>query len=315
MMLLFAFLAVIVGLSLLTYGADRLIIGACVLARRAKVSEAVVGATIVAGGTSLPELVASLVSALDNQFGLSVGNVVGSNIFNIGAILGPVALIAPLVVAKMIARFDWWVMAVITFIFCVIAVLFGSLSSWFCGGFFIAWLFYIAWSVRSGHGAEEATLERPESMALPLAFLWIVAGIALLAGGGYLLVWGAVRLAQAAGVSDAIIGLTIVAAGTSMPELVTSLLAARRGQHQIAVANIVGSNTFNLMLVIGVTGLFGRLPIAEEILHRDIWWMMGFALLLPFLWGRKLVLSRLAGGILLGGYLVYLGILIRSAVR
>jgi cation:H+ antiporter len=152
-------------------------------------------------------------------------------------------------------------------------------------------------------------------MSPTMMTLWLVTGIALLTGGGWLLVWGSVELARSAGISDAIIGLTIVAAGTSAPELVTSLMAAKRGQHQIAVANIVGSNTFNILLILGATGLLGTLPVAEEILHRDLWWMLGFSLLLPLAWGLgRRVIGRLAGSLLLTGYLIYLAILIRAVL-
>jgi cation:H+ antiporter len=306
--------AVVLGLVLLTLGADRLILAACALARRAKVSEAVIGATIVAGGTSMPELVASISGALSGQYGLAVGNVVGSNSFNVGAILGPVALIAPLAVAPVIARRDWTVMAVVSAICVGAALAFGAFPRWLCAGFLAAWVGYVVWAVR--HGGEEAAAEdAPERpLGLAAAIGWSLVGMALLTAGGKALVWGAVGLASSAGISDAVIGLTIVAAGTSAPELVTSLVAARRGMHQIAVANIVGSNTFNILLILGVTGLFGTLPVADEILRRDLWWMLGFALVLPLLWWRNLRLGRTAGAILLGGYLLYLGILLADAL-
>jgi len=315
MTILLAIGAVIAGLALLTWGADRLILGACAVARRARLSEAVIGATIVAGGTSMPELVASISGALAGQYGLAVGNVVGSNSFNVGAILGLVALVAPMAVAPAIARRDWWFMAAVTIACCAVAIGLGSIPTWAAGVFLAVWLAYVWWSVRSGHGAEEAAEHPGAPIAPAVALLWIALGVALLSGGGWVLVWGSVELARAAGVSDAIIGLTIVAAGTSAPELVTSLLAARRGQHQIAVANIVGSNIFNILLILGVTGLCGSLPVAEEILRRDLWWMLGFSLILPLLWGRRLVIGRVAGSLLLAGYLAYLGLLIASALR
>lgn len=312
---LLALLAVAGGLALLTVGADRLIDAAVAIARRLRLPEAVIGATIVAGGTSMPELVASVGGALGGQYGLAVGNVVGSNSFNVGVILGLVALIAPLQVAPAIARFDWPIMAVVSIASCAIALALGFFPLWACGAFLAVWLGYIAWSVRSGHGTEEAGEAPVTAMSPAMMALWLIAGVALLSGGGWLLVWGSVELARSVGISDAIIGLTIVAAGTSAPELVTSLMAAKRGQHQIAVANIVGSNTFNILLILGVTGLFGTLPVAEEILHRDLWWMLGFSLLLPLAWGfGRRVIGRLAGGLLLAGYLVYLATLIRAVL-
>ena len=315
MSVLLALLAVAGGLALLTVGADRLIDAAVAIARRLRLPEAVIGATIVAGGTSMPELVASVGGALGGQYGLAVGNVVGSNSFNVGVILGLVALIAPLQVAPAIARFDWPIMAAVSIACCAIALGFGVFPQWACAAFLASWLGYIVWSVRSGHGTEGAAEEPVTAMSPAMTVLWLTAGIAMLSGGGWLLVWGSVELARSAGISDAIIGLTIVAAGTSAPELVTSLMAARRGQHQIAVANIVGSNTFNILLILGVTGLFGTLPVAEEILRRDLWWMLGFSLLLPLAWGfGRRVIGRLGGGMLLAGYLVYLALLIRAVM-
>jgi cation:H+ antiporter len=315
MPLLLALFAVAGGLVLLTIGADRLIAAAVAIARRLRLPEAVIGATIVAGGTSMPELVASVGGALGGQYGLAVGNVVGSNNFNVGVILGLVALIAPMQVAPAIARFDWTIMAIVSIAAAAVAFSCGIFPLWACGTFLAVWLGYIVWSVRSGHGAEEADEVTVSAMSPAWMVLWLVAGIAMLSGGGWLLVWGSVELARAAGISDAIIGLTIVAAGTSAPELVTSLMAARRGQHQIAVANIVGSNTFNILLILGVTGLFGTLPVADEILRRDLWWMLGFSLLLPLAWGfGRRTIGRLGGGLLLAGYLVYLAILLRAVL-
>ncbi|MCK6488931.1 MAG: calcium/sodium antiporter [Planctomycetes bacterium] len=315
MAVLLALIAVAGGLALLTYGADRLIVAAVAIARRLRLPEAVIGATIVAGGTSMPELVASVSGALGGQYGLAVGNVVGSNIFNVGVILALVALVAPLQVAPGIARFDWPFMAAVSAACGAIALVAGVFPQWACCLFLAVWLGYIIWSVRSGHGTEEAAEEPAVARSPAMIALSLVAGIAMLSGGGWLLVWGSVDLARSAGISDAIIGLTIVAAGTSAPELVTSLMAAKRGQHQIAVANIVGSNTFNILLILGLTGLFGTLPVADEILHRDLWWMVGISLLLPLAWGfgRRLI-GRLGGGLLLAGYLVYLAILLRAVL-
>ncbi len=315
MPVVFALLAVVVGLILLTVGADRLIGAAVAIARRFRLPEAVIGATFVAGGTSMPELVASLGGALGGQYGLAVGNVVGSNSFNIGVILGLVALITPMQVAPAIARFDWPFMAVTSIACCAIAAGLSVFSLWACCIFLVVWLGYVVYAVRSGPGLDEATEESVATMTPSMMVLWLVVGIALLTGGGWLLVWGSVELARAAGISDAIIGLTIVAAGTSAPELVTSLMAAKRGQHQIAVANIVGSNTFNILLILGITGLFGTLPVANEIVHRDLWWMLGFSLLMPVAWGlRRRVIGRLGGGLMLAAYLVYVGVLIRAVL-
>jgi cation:H+ antiporter len=310
--ILLAISAVVGGLVLLGWGADRLILGACGLARRARLSEAVIGATIVAGGTSMPELVASVSGALAGQYGMAVGNVVGSNIFNVAAILGAVALVAPMLVARDIARRDWWVMAGVTAVFCAAVVAVGAITWWLAALSLLLFAAYVGWSLRTGgHDGEDGDPTPIPPVASGLG--WIALGVLLLAGGGQALVWGAAGLATMAGVSDAVIGLTVVAAGTSAPELVTSLVAARRGQHHLAVANIIGSNTFNLLFILGVTGLFGTLPVAAEILHRDLWVMLAVALVLPLAWGfGALRIGRVAGGFLLAGYLVYLGFLLRT---
>ncbi len=315
MSILLALLTICGGLVLLIGGADRLIAGAVGLARRARLSEAVIGATIVAGGTSAPELVASVSGALAGQYGLAVGNVVGSNSFNIGFILGLVALIAPMAVARDIARRDVWVMVVVSIGLVGVCQWPGSLSWAIALPFLAAWAAYVVWGIHHSRRTQPAGDDAvPAAPAAPAwaSVGWVAAGIALLTGGGWLLVHGSVDLARMAGIGDAIIGLTIVAAGTSAPELVTSLLAARRGQHQIAVANIVGSNTFNILFILGITGLLGTLPVAEEIRHRDGWVMLAFALLLPLVWWRTMVIGRIGGSVLLAGYLAYLGVLITA---
>jgi cation:H+ antiporter len=309
--LLIAIGALLGGLVLLSFGADRLIAGATGLARRARLSEAVIGATIVAAGTSMPEMVASVSGAWAGQFGLAVGNVVGSNSFNIGLILGLIALIAPMTVATVIARRDVWVMLAATAAICAIALICGAIPRPAAAGLLLAFVGYVVWSLRQDPGGQDA--DGPTT-GIGRSVAFTVIGIVLLTLGGAALVHGAVALAKTAGISDAVIGLTIVAAGTSAPELITSLLAARRGQHQIAVANIVGSNTFNILGILGVTGLFSALPVVPEILQRDLWVMAGFAIALPLAWGRRLLIGRTAGCVLLLGYLTYLGVLLAQTV-
>jgi cation:H+ antiporter len=310
---------VLFGLILLILGADRLILGAVGLARRARISETVIGATIIAAGTSTPELVASLAGAWTGHYGLAVGNVVGSNSFNIGLILGLVGLIAPMAVSQEIMRRDWWVMAATSVLLVGFVISTtaadgsGMLPRWFCALLFGLFIVSVWWSIRSGTSQEEAPHDSPGTGT---SLLWIALGIALLTGGGWLLVKGAVTLASAAGISDTLIGLTIVAAGTSAPELITSLLAARRGQHAIAVANIVGSNTFNILGILGLTGLFGALPVAAPMVRVDLWVMLGFAFVLPLAWGlSRGRIGRNGAAIMLIGYLSYLGWLIADAQR
>ncbi len=314
--------AVIAGLALLTAGADRLIAGAVSIARRLRLSDTVIGATIVAGGTSMPELVASVASAIQGQYGLAVGNVVGSNIFNVGAILGPVGLLAPMAVGAAIRRRDWPIMALVSAVFVGFILLTATtgtdgmrqalLPRWFCLLLLAAFIAYVVWSVRNGHGMDGTPAGQVHG---PIAaVLWTLAGVAGLALGGHLLVWGSVQSATALGISPTVIGLTIVAGGTSAPELVTSLLAARRRHHDIAVANIVGSNTFNLLLILGITGCFGDLPVDPSLLRIDLWAMLAFALVLPLIWGRAGRIGRGGAGILTAGYATYLAWLIIDTI-
>jgi cation:H+ antiporter len=319
---LLALSALVAGLALLILGADRLIVGAVALARRLRLSDAVIGATIVAGGTSMPEMVASLASALQGQYGLAVGNVVGSNSANVGLILGAVGVMAPMAVPADIRRRDWPIMALVSLVFVGFILLTATtggdgvrsamLPRWFCLLFLVGFVAVIAWSVKTGRTSGD--MDEPARHGPGMAVTWVLAGIAGLALGGHLLVWGAVRFATAMGVSQTLIGLTIVAIGTSTPELVTSLLAARRRQHGIAVANIVGSNTFNLLLILGVTGCFGPLPVDPSLLRVDLWVMLAFALVLPLVWTRAGIIGRGGSSLLLTGYLAYLAWLVADAL-
>ena len=316
-------LFVVLGLVLLVAGGEGLVRGASGLALAAKVSPAVVGLTIVAAGTSMPELVVSVQSALGGNVGIAVGNVVGSNIFNIGAILGLAALASPLRVMGNTVRMEWPVMMLAALGLFLLAqdgmmtrvegsVLFAGMIGFIA---YAVWLGRHSTTPEEAEGFEEmvtASFGATGTRALVYNLLAVVFGVALLAGGSSLLVQGAVSIASALGVSDAIIGLTIVAAGTSTPELVTSLVASRRGRDDIAIANVVGSNIFNVLGILGVTAMVQPLAVPEVILARDLWWMLGASiLLLPLMWSGMRV-SRLEGGVLFGGFAVYIALLIRS---
>ncbi len=314
---------VLVGLILLAGGGDLLVRGATSIARMAGLTPAVIGLTVVALGTSLPELVVSVIASIDEQPDLAVGNVVGSNLFNITFILGLAALIARLPIRGSVVKLEWPVM----FLASVVCVGFsrdGTLDRIEAGVFLVSLVVFLAYSVylarREVTAGEQVDLTaevqrltlRNQGRELGLAMAATVGGVAILVLGGKLLVDGAVRLAQVAGLSERVIGLTIVAAGTSAPEVATSLVAAIKKQSDIAVANLIGSNIFNILGILGTAGLIYPLRVTSGMLNHDMVWMVGTALLLfVLMWFRK-TLSRIDGLILLGAYAAYLVGLLRG---
>lgn len=316
-------LLIVAGLALLMGGGEALVRGASGLALIARVTPAVVGLTIVAAGTSMPELVVSTQAALEGSPGLAVGNVVGSNIFNIGAILGLAALVRPLRIQGNTVRLEWPVMMLAAFLLHLLSRD-GSvdrLEGGFLLGGMVAFTAYAVWVGRKATAEVEdaefalvatASFGRVGRAALLFNLAAVVVGIGLLAGGSTALVRGAIGVASGLGVSATVIGLTIVAAGTSTPELVTSLMAARRGQDDIAVGNVVGSNIFNVLGILGTTALIQPLPVPSEIIVRDNWWMMGASLLLFPLMKSGMRINRLEGVGLLTGFCAYMALLIRS---
>jgi cation:H+ antiporter len=311
------------GLAGLVGGGEALVRGASGIALAVRMSPAVIGLTIVAAGTSMPELVVSVQAAFEGVPGLAFGNVVGSNIFNIGAILGITAMVRPLRIAGNTVRLEWPVMMLAAFELHLLAR--DGLLDRLEGGFLlmalIAFMAYAVWVGRNALAPREqqefatpatASFGRTGTTAVLLNLGAVVVAIGLLAAGSTALVHGAVGVARTLGMSDAVIGLTIVAAGTSTPELVTSLMAARRGQDDIAVGNIVGSNIFNVLGIAGTTALIHPLPVPEEIIVRDSWWMLGASLLLFPLMKTGMRVNRLEGAALLTGFTIYMVLLIRA---
>lgn len=316
-------LFVLSGLVLLVIGGDALVRGASGVALLARMTPAVIGLTIVAAGTSMPELVVSTKAALDGVPGLAVGNVVGSNLFNIGAIVGITALIRPLKIQGNTVRREWPVMMLAAMQLHMLAR--DGMVDRLEGVFLLCGMIaFIAYAVLLGRTEGSVAPEEPGEvstasfgktggLAVALNVLAILVGVALLAGGASLLVDGAVSLAQSFGVSETVIGLTIVAAGTSLPELMTSLIAARRGQDEIAVGNVVGSNIFNVLGILGTTALIHPLSVPQEILRRDNWWMLGASLLLFPIMKTGMQVTRWEGFALLAAFVSYIGILLRAA--
>lgn len=314
------YLFFVIGLSLLVAGGELLIRGALGLARHWGISPMLAGLVIVGFGTSAPELVVSVKAALSDQPAIAVGNVVGSNIGNILLILGLCAVIFPLTVNKAQIQRDGSVMLAATLLFCLFSVG-GALQPWQGGVMLLLLSAYLVYSYRADRqaGTPSAELHRHEAEELsriPSRFLlmagFVVAGLAALIGGAQLLVNAAIKMAAAWGVPEAVVGLTVVAVGTSLPELTVSVMAAFRRHADVAVGNILGSNVFNLLGILGITSLIGELPLSAQMIHFDQWVMLAAAgLLLLFLYtGQRL--SRWEGAIFL---LAYVGYVVTSFVN
>lgn len=287
----------------------------------ARISPAVVGLTIVAAGTSMPELVVSLKAAYENNHGIALGNVIGSNIFNIGVVLGATALLRPIRIAGNSVRFEWPVMLLATCQLLLLAR--DSQLDRLEGGFLLAamaaFFAYAIWVARENLSAAErqefsvgvntASFGRSGALAWAFNIAAVGLGAVLLAAGSDVLVRGAVGVATGFGISPSVIGLTIVAAGTSTPELVTSLVAAFRGRNDIAVTNVLGSNIFNIFGIAGATALIAPIPVAPEV-GGDTWWMLGLSVLLLPLMRSGMRITRVEGAVLLGVYGTYVTILL-----
>lgn len=309
------FLIFFAGLLALVAGAELLVRGASRLALSLGISPLVVGLTVVAFGTSAPEIAVSVGAALGGRTDIGVGNVVGSNIFNVLFILGLSALITPLVVNTRIVRQEVPIMIGASLLLPAFA-LDGRVGFWESGmllGLLLAYIVFLivqsrreSQATRDDYGHELVKDSRWDAH-WAVQLLLIAAGLALLVSGSQWLVAAAAAFARAMGVSDLVIGLTVVAAGTSLPEVATSVMAALRRERDIAIGNVIGSNIFNLLGCLGLTGLVAAdgLPIAAGVLNFDLWVMLAvaFACLPVFLTGREI--ARWEGGVFLAYYAAY----------
>ncbi|WP_228243038.1 calcium/sodium antiporter [Porphyrobacter sp. GA68] len=308
----------IAGLILLALGGELLVRGSVGLARRLGVSPLLAGLVIVGFGTSTPELSTSVQAALAGSPGIAIGNVVGSNIANILFILGLSALVLPLAVNRAAFRRDALALGGSTLL-CAAAILFGSLGR-LSGALLVACLFaYVIWAYRAERAATDPEGQRHEAeaadttpaiaAALPLA-LMVVAGLAAAIFGAGLLVDAAIVLAGNLGVSQSVIGLTVVAVGTSLPELIACLVAVARKHADVALGNIVGSNIYNVLGILGVTALIEPLSVPPEIAQFDIWVLLGVTALLLAQLRSGWTVSRAEGGLLLTLFIGYTAFLI-----
>lgn len=307
-------IAVVCGLILLIWSADKFVEGAATTANHLGMPPLLIGMVVVGFGTSAPEMVVSIMAASEGNPGLALGNGYGSNIANIGLILGLTAIIAPisahssvvkkeipiLLLITVLAAWQLWDGKISRYDAAILLAVFGGL---------MAWTIYTGLQQRNdplSQEVEHELLERPQSLSQSL--LWLSVGLILLVGSSRMLVWGAVEIAQELGISDLMIGLTIIAIGTSLPELASSIVAARKNQPDIALGNVLGSNLFNTLAVIGIAGIIHPLEVPSEVFSRDLLVLIIMSLaLFIFCMGFKQAgkISRLEGALLVSAYIGY----------
>ncbi|WP_455073111.1 calcium/sodium antiporter [Prevotella jejuni] len=296
---------IVIGIVLVLWGADRLTDGAVAVAEKMKMPQIVIGLTIVAMGTSMPEFCVSLISALKGTSDLAVGNIVGSNIFNTLLIVGVSALVAPMSIMKTTVRKDI-PFALVASALLLIMCLDGDISRIDAAILFVMFLIFMYITLR-GAKAQGTDVEEKEKkpMATWLSIVWILVGLACLIGGSNLFVDGATAVATKLGVSEAVIGLTIVAGGTSLPELATSVVSARKGNSGIAIGNVLGSNVFNILAILGLTGVISPMTL-KGITMTDLS-MMVISIILIWLFSfTKYKIERWEGAILTAVFVGYI---------
>lgn len=303
MTMIFDIVLIIAGVAMVLYGADRLTEGASALARRMNVSEIIIGLTIVAAGTSAPELFVSLVSALKGTPDMAIGNVVGSNTMNAMLIVGCAAVVAPMSISRNTVRKDipFAVAASVLLPLLAIDAAIGRIDGIILLAGFAAFMYYTLSQAKTGEAdtSDETKMQNPW-----LSVFFVVLGLALLVIGSNIFVDSASRVAYALGLSEAVVGLTIVAGGTSLPELATSVVAARKGQSAIAIGNVIGSNVFNILMILGLTATISPMQI-QGITHIDLLMMLG-SIVMVWLFSRtKYTVERWEGALLAVVYIAY----------
>jgi len=319
--ILLSVMAIITGFGLLVWGAERFVHGAAAIAKNFGVPPLIIGLTVVGIGTSAPEILIAMVASYDGNPALAVGNALGSNITNIALVLGITAIVMPLTVKSETLRREYPVMFIIMLL-ALVLVIDGHLGQ-IDGVILISGLFVMLyWMIQTAKKQKRDPMEKEFEQEIPKistqkAFLWFFIGLVLLIISSRGLVWGSVNIAKAAGISDLVIGLTIVAIGTSLPELAASIMSALKKEHDIAIGNIIGSNMFNMLVVFGIPGLMSPHIIDSAILERDFPFMIGLSIALFIMaYGFKGVgrINRFEGGLLLGGYVSYMVVLYYTAI-
>ena len=302
-------LAILGGIAVLVWGADRFVTGAAALARNLGVSTLIIGLTVVGLGTSAPEILVSAMASLEGNTGLAIGNAVGSNIANIGLILGATALLVPLTVRSGTLRREYPLVLAVSFL--AFALLWNQRLEQLDGIILLAclvaitlWMIHIARQGTDGDPLQDdLEAEIPRDMNTGRAVFWLLIGLLALLASSRLLVWGAVEIATALGISDLIIGLTIVAIGTSLPELAASVTGALKGEDDLAIGNVLGSNLYNLLAVLSLPGLIAPGPVSEAVLQRDLPLMLILTIAIFFMshgrFSPRNRINRLEGALLL----------------
>ena len=314
---------VVAGLILLIWGADRFVHGAAATARNLGIAPLLIGLTVVALATSAPEILVSVVAALDGQPGLAYGNAIGSNIVNIGLVLGLTAMIRPIKLESATLRREMPALLAVTLL--TVSLFLDTYLSQIDGVVMLTGLVIVmVWLTRLGMRSAandpikiDYEAEIPSDVTMPMAVVWLIIGLTILLIGAKILVYGAIGVAEMLGVSEVVIGVTIVAFGTSLPELAVSLASALKGEYGLAIGNIVGSNIFNLLAVIGVAATIAPSPLAPSVLSLHIFVMVAFTLVLfamTYDYDGKAELSRLEGAALLIAYLAYDGYVISQNI-
>ncbi|WP_417705786.1 calcium/sodium antiporter [Rheinheimera aquimaris] len=321
--MILAVVALIAGLALLVWSADRFVDGAAATARYAGMPPLLIGMLIVGFGTSAPEMVVSAMAASDGNPALALGNAYGSNITNIALILGLVALLSPIAVHSQVLKKELPILMLVT-VFAGWQMFdhqLSSLDAWcLLGVFFVL----MAWSVYQGMKSPQDALATEmneeltqSSMTLKQAIIWLLVGLVLLIVASRMLVYGAVFIAQSLGVSDLVIGLTVVAVGTSLPELASSLIAIKKGEHDIALGNVIGSNLFNTLAVVGIAAAIEPMAVDAVVLTRD-WTLMAVLTAALFVMGygykKQGRINRLEGAVLLAVFIGYTGYLVSTVM-
>ncbi len=313
--MLLVILAIIVGLAVLVWSADRFVDGAAATANHLGMPPLLIGMVIIGFGTSAPEMVVSALASSQGNPGLALGNAFGSNITNIALILGITAVLAPIAVSSQVLKREAPMLLIIT-LFMAWPLMDGVITQFEAWMLLAIFMSYMGWSIYQGmRGGDDVLSQefdqevKEHAMPLSRALFWLVVGLILLVISSRILVWGAVDIATALGVSDLVIGLTVVAIGTSLPELAAAIAAVRKNEHDLALGNVIGSNMFNTLAVVGIAGAITPIHLEPLVLSRD-WIAMTILTMMLLMFGfrpneRKNRINRVHGAIFIASYIGY----------